>query len=69
MKEIEVTLTVNKRAQTVNVVPRMTLVDCVRDILRLACLFLMPFAIALVPWQLVAFQRTMRALVISIHLR
>mgnify|MGYP000259144783 CR=1 FL=1 len=35
MKEIEVTLTVNKRAQTVNVVPRMTLVDCLRDILRL----------------------------------
>ena len=35
MKEIEVTFTVNNRPQTVNIAPRMTLVDCLRDILRL----------------------------------
>ena len=35
MKQVEITLNVNGRARAVTVPPRMTLVDCLRDILRL----------------------------------
>ena len=35
MKQVEITLNVNGRARTVTVPPRMTLVDCLRDVLRL----------------------------------
>ena len=35
MKQVEITLNVNGRARAVTVPPRMTLVDCLRDVLRL----------------------------------
>lgn len=35
MKQVEITLNVNGRAYAVTVPPRMTLVDCLRDVLRL----------------------------------
>ena len=35
MKQVEITLNVNGRPRTVTVPPRMTLVDCLRDVLRL----------------------------------
>lgn len=35
MKQVEITLNVNGRARVVTVPPRMTLVDCLRDVLRL----------------------------------
>ncbi|HCH57650.1 MAG TPA: hypothetical protein DEV64_11235 [Rhodospirillaceae bacterium] len=35
MKQVEITLNVNGRACAVTVPPRMTLVDCLRDVLRL----------------------------------
>ena len=35
MSDIEITLNVNGRDRTVSVPPRMTLVDCLRDVLRL----------------------------------